>query len=145
MYCDLLDLHVQTHSFPPRRSSDLIHPCRPSDTPMKTAYIDCTEYGFDIIQKHALMDRVPGMLLQVGDPDNDALHDLLNGASAIINGHTLMDDALLARCDALKTIVFLGTGASSYIDMQAAARRTIDIVPNQGYGDRTNAEHAFAM
>src|SRR3546814_7518098 len=95
---------------------------------MKTAYIDCTEYGFDIIQKHALMDRVPGMLLQVGDPDNDALHDLLNGASAIINGHTLMDDALLARCDALKTIVFLGTGASSYIDMQAAARRNIDIV-----------------
>src|SRR3546814_15574533 len=29
--------------------------------------------------------------------------------------------------------------------MQAAARRNIDIVPIQGYGDRTNAEHAFAM
>src|SRR3546814_17310950 len=112
---------------------------------MKTAYIDCTEYGFDIIQKHALMDRVPGMLLQVGDPDNDALHDLLNGASAIINGHTLMDDALLARCDALKTIVFLGTGASSYIDMQAAARCNIDIVPIQGYGDRPKDDHAFGM
>lgn len=112
---------------------------------MKTAYIDCTDYGHAIIQAHSLLERTPGMILNVGDPDGPALDALLDGTSAIINGHTIMDSGLLRRSSALKTIVFLGTGASSYIDMRACEQHGIEVITMQGYGDRTNAEHAFAM
>ncbi|TCT09555.1 2-hydroxyacid dehydrogenase [Paralcaligenes ureilyticus] len=112
---------------------------------MKTVYIDCTEYGHSIIKEHSLLDRIPGLVLNVGDPDENALHSLLDGATAIVNGHTVMDAGLLGRCSALKTIVFLGTGASSYIDLAAAEKCGINVLTVRGYGNRTNAEHALAL
>jgi D-3-phosphoglycerate dehydrogenase len=112
---------------------------------MKTVYIDCTEYGHSIIKEHSLLNRVPGLVLNVGDPDENALHFLLDGATAIVNGHTVMDAGLLGRCSTLKTIVFLGTGASSYIDLAAAEKYGINVLTVRGYGNRTNAEHALAL
>ncbi|MGH7152333.1 MAG: 2-hydroxyacid dehydrogenase, partial [Acetobacteraceae bacterium] len=48
----------------------------------------------------------------------------------------------VARC---RSIVFLGTGASSYIDMEAARALDIRVRTIRGYGDRSVAEHAFAL
>ncbi len=45
----------------------------------------------------------------------------------------------------MRTIVFLGTGASTYIDVEAAERLGIRVRTVRGYGDRTIAEHAFAL
>jgi D-3-phosphoglycerate dehydrogenase len=45
----------------------------------------------------------------------------------------------------LKAIVFMGTGASSYVDMDAAERLGIRVRTISGYGDRTVAEHAVAL
>ena len=45
----------------------------------------------------------------------------------------------------LRSIVFLGTGASSYIDIASAERRGICVCTIRGYGGRTVAEHAFAL
>ncbi|HEX9646218.1 MAG TPA: NAD(P)-dependent oxidoreductase, partial [Alphaproteobacteria bacterium] len=50
-----------------------------------------------------------------------------------------------AACPGLRTIVFMGTGASSYIDLDAARRRGIRVHTISGYGDRSVAEHALAL
>jgi D-3-phosphoglycerate dehydrogenase len=42
-------------------------------------------------------------------------------------------------------IVFLGTGASSYVDLAAAAARGVAVHVVPGYGNRAVAEHALAL
>ena len=62
-----------------------------------------------------------------------------------MNDHTRMDEALLAACPNLKSIVFLGTGAASFIDLAAAERLGIRVRAYGGYGDQSVAEHAIAL
>ncbi len=111
---------------------------------MKCVYIDCTEFGQSVLTP-AILARLPGVVVHAGDPDAETLISMMAGAVGVINGHTLMDAALLERSEALRTIVFLGTGASTYIDLPAAKRLGITVRTVQGYGDRTIAEHAFAL
>ena len=70
---------------------------------------------------------------------------LLADSPFAMNDHTLFDEALLAACPALKVIVFLGTGAASYIDLAAAERLGIRVRAYGGYGDQSVAEHALAL
>jgi D-3-phosphoglycerate dehydrogenase len=111
---------------------------------MKSVYIDCTDFGQSVLTP-AILDKVPGLAIHMGDPDPATLEAMLDGAVGVINGHTIMDEAMLKRCTALRTIVFLGTGASTYIDVAAAERLGINVRTVRGYGDRTIAEHAFAL
>lgn len=111
---------------------------------MKSVYIDCTDFGQSVLTP-AILDKVPGLAIHMGDPDPTTLEAMLDGAVGVINGHTIMDEAMLKRCTALRTIVFLGTGASTYIDLAAAKRVGINVRTVRGYGDRTIAEHAFAL
>src|SRR5713101_8787703 len=56
-----------------------------------------------------------------------------------------MPTALLAQCRELKHIVFLGTGASSYMDVAALNGLGIEVHTIKGYGDTAVAEHAMAL
>jgi D-3-phosphoglycerate dehydrogenase len=56
-----------------------------------------------------------------------------------------MDATLLAGCPSLRRIVFLGTGAASFIDLAAAERLGIRVRAYGGYGDQSVAEHAVAL
>jgi len=91
------------------------------------------------------LGRPATLKVHEGDPARCELSQLMGGAFVVINGHTRMDDALLSRATKLRSIVFLGTGASSHIDLDAASRRNIRVRTIRGYGDRTVAEHAFAL
>ncbi len=70
---------------------------------------------------------------------------LLASYDTCIDDHTYFDADLLARCPDLKRIVFLGTGASSFIDLEAAARHGIAVDTIKGYGDTTVAEHTITL
>lgn len=111
---------------------------------MKCVYLDCTEFGRSVLTP-AVLDKVPDLVLHIGDPDPATLEALMDGAIGVVNGHTTMDDAFLSRHRALRTIVFLGTGASTYVDVNAARRLDIRVRTVRGYGDRSVAEHAFAL
>ena len=97
----------------------------------------------------ALMTETPslaaGLEVRQGDPTPDELTELLKHAEVVLNGHTLMDAAVLAAAPKLRSIVFLGTGAASYVDLAEAARRGVQVRVVRGYGDRTVAEHAFGL
>jgi D-3-phosphoglycerate dehydrogenase / 2-oxoglutarate reductase len=111
---------------------------------MKSVYIDCSPFARSVLTPDMLKAH-PDLITYDGDPDPATLDALMQDATAIINGHTYMDAAFLARYPALRSIVFLGTGASSYIDVEAASRQGIAIRTVRGYGDRTIAEHGFAL
>jgi D-3-phosphoglycerate dehydrogenase / 2-oxoglutarate reductase len=107
-----------------------------------TIYVDCSAMMRELIDEIG----VPaGMNVCDGDPTPAELEALVADAVIVLNGHTRMDAALLAAAPHLRSVVFLGTGASSYIDMTEAQRSNIRVRPVRGYGDRTIAEHAFGL
>jgi D-3-phosphoglycerate dehydrogenase len=70
---------------------------------------------------------------------------VLQGFDTCIDDATYFNEATLSRCSALKHIVFLGTGAGSFIDLAAAARLGIKVSTIKGYGDTAVAEHAMGL
>lgn len=78
-----------------------------------------------------------------GQPEN--IPALLGDHSVCIIDHTFFDADLLAKCTKLKRIVFLGTGAASFVDLAAAAKCGIAVDTIKGYGDTTVAEHTIAL
>ncbi len=115
---------------------------------MSICYIDCSPLMRELLDEALAEQALPAawpIRVNLGDPAPDAIPALVGDARILLNGHTDFGDDLIAACPKLRSIVFLGTGASSYIDLAAAARRDIDVRTVKGYGDRSIAEHAFAL
>ena len=111
---------------------------------MKTIFVDCTDQLQPLFAKaHGPGD--PPIAINPTTPDKDALPALVDGYDACVVDHSYFPAAVLERCRTLRHIVFLGTGAASYIDLDAAARRNITVHTIKGYGDVSVAEHAIAL
>jgi D-3-phosphoglycerate dehydrogenase / 2-oxoglutarate reductase len=111
---------------------------------MKAIFVDCPPFLHELYQgEHAAI--VPDLEVNVGSPSRDEAIALLADAAFAMNDHTQMDEAFLAACTSLKAIVFLGTGAASFIDLAAAERLGIRVRAYGGYGDQSVAEHAVAL
>jgi D-3-phosphoglycerate dehydrogenase len=111
---------------------------------MKAKFFDCPPFLHDLYQGD-LARIVPDLEINVGNPSRDETIALLADAGFAMNDHTMMDEELLAACKSLKVIVFLGTGAASFIDLAAAERLGIRVRAYGGYGDQSVAEHAVAL
>jgi D-3-phosphoglycerate dehydrogenase len=83
---------------------------------LKSLFIDCND------QLAPVWKRV----VRAEDPPIDVnraafapaeLSRLLNGYDICIDDHSYLPTALVERCDRLKHIVFLGTGAGSYMNV----------------------------
>lgn len=111
---------------------------------MVAKFIDCPEFLADLYTAD-MQDIVPDLDLRTGDPTPEDLTKLLADCRFLMNDHTKMNSDLLESCPNLKTVVFMGTGASSYIDLSAAHRLGIGVRTIRGYGDRSVAEHAIAL
>src|SRR6202050_3607860 len=111
---------------------------------MKSLFIDCND------QLAPVWERV----LRPNDPPIDVnrkpfekteLPRLLKGYDICIDDHSYMPTDLVAQCDALKHIVFLGTGPSSYMNVGEVEARGVSVHTIKGYGDTAVAEHAIAL
>jgi D-3-phosphoglycerate dehydrogenase len=78
----------------------------------------------------------------VAEPD---VPKAVAGYDTVINDATYFSEPTLKACTDLKHIVFLGTGASSFVDVAAAQRLGIKVSTISGYGDTTVAEHAMGL
>jgi len=110
----------------------------------KAVFIDCPEF-LSQLYNDELRAILPDLVMNVGDPPRGDTPAMLSGAVGAINDHTFMDEACLKACTSLKTIVFMGTGASSYIDVSTAEKIGIRVRTIRDYGNRTVAEHAVAL
>jgi D-3-phosphoglycerate dehydrogenase / 2-oxoglutarate reductase len=111
---------------------------------MKATFIDCPPFLHELY-RGGLDAIVPDLSINIGSPSPDAVIRLLEGSVFAMNDHTTMDATLLAACPSLRCIVFLGTGAASFIDLAAAERLGIRVRTYGGYGDQSVAEHALAL
>lgn len=111
---------------------------------MRTLFIDCND------QLASVWERV----LRTGDPpievnrrpfERTDLPRLLDGYNICIDDHSYMPTELVAQCAALKHIVFLGTGPSSYMNPAELTARGVTVHSIKGYGDTAVAEHTVAL
>jgi D-3-phosphoglycerate dehydrogenase / 2-oxoglutarate reductase len=81
------------------------------------------------------------------DPDitSDQLPKLLDGAEIAIVDHTALPTGIARQCAGLKHVVFLGTGARSYMNPEELAALGISVHLIKGYGDTAVAESAVAL
>ena len=111
---------------------------------MKSLFIDCNDQ----------LAPVWASVVRPDDPPIDvnrkpyALCDLpavLKGYDICIDDHSYLPTDLVDKCDALKHVVFLGTGAASYMNIAELAERGIKVDTIRNYGDTAVAEHAIAL
>lgn len=70
---------------------------------------------------------------------------LLGGAEIGVVDHTALPTDVARKCTGLKHVVFLGTGARSYMDPEGLAELGICVHLIKGYGDTAVAEAAIAL
>ncbi len=111
---------------------------------MTAMFLDCIEEVVDLWQQ-VQRPGDPAIAVHMSPVATGDVPGLLAGYDTCINDHTYFDDALLGQCTGLRRIVFLGTGASSFIDLAAAKRHGIDVHTIHGHADTTVAEHTITL
>jgi D-3-phosphoglycerate dehydrogenase / 2-oxoglutarate reductase len=81
------------------------------------------------------------------DPDvtPEQLPGVLDGAGIAMVDHTALPTAIARQCTGLKHVVFLGTGARSYMNPEELAELDIAVHLIRGYGDTAVAESTIAL
>jgi len=111
---------------------------------MKSIFIDCNKQLAPVFARVGRPGDPP--ITVHGEPFQSAdLPRLLAGYDICLDDHSYMPTEQIARCRGLKHIVFLGTGASSYMDVPALERLGIRVHTIKGYGDTAVAEHTVAL
>ena len=110
----------------------------------KTLFIDSTPDIDSVWKKVHGPSDIP-VAVNMGPVAADAIPRLIEGYDTVINDATYFNEETLKRCTGLTHIVFLGTGAASFVDLAAAAKVGIKVSTISGYGDTTVAEHAMGL
>lgn len=104
------------------------------------------------------VDDLASVFLRVKKPDDpavdvneqsdipaEALPGLLAGYDFVLDDHTKMPTEAMQLCTGLKHVIFLGTGARSYMNPEELAALGITVHIIKGYGDTAVAEHTIAL
>ncbi len=111
---------------------------------MRAIFVDCTDDLARVMEERGL--HVPdSVVINKGNPDDNDLVRLCADREVIFVEHTVVPPHVLVACPSIRAIVFMGTGAGTYIDLVDAARRGVEVRTVPGYGDRAVAEHSFAL
>lgn len=111
---------------------------------MKKVFVDCTPELHQLFESESL--TVPDDLeIRDGTFDDAELSAWCDGAETILVEHTNIPDSILTSNSSLRHIVFMGTGAASYINLPLAKEVGIKVSTVAGYGNRAVAEHAIAL
>ena len=109
-----------------------------------TLFIDSTP-DIDLVWKRVHRPDDIAVAVNRGPVAEGDIPGKVAGYDTVINDATYFNEATLKRCAGRKHIVFLGTGAASFVDLAAAQRLGIKVSTIAGYGDTTVAEHAMGL
>lgn len=114
---------------------------------MRAAFVDANPALRAIAER--LAASIPGLEFELSfgsaDIAPEALAEAIAGAGIAVIDHTAFATEVALRCSGLGHVVFLGTGARSYMNPEelAALGITVDII--KGYGDTAVAECAIGL
>jgi D-3-phosphoglycerate dehydrogenase / 2-oxoglutarate reductase len=112
---------------------------------VKGIFIDAGEEMAAVYDRVVRPDDPPITVNTQPDVPPADLPRLLAGQDFVLNDHSFMPTEVMARCTGLKHVIFLGTGARSYMNPEELADLGILVHTIKGYGDTAVAEHAIAL
>ncbi len=111
---------------------------------MKALFLDCNDQLGPIFQRVHRPDD-PSIAVNMEPYDRAAIPQLLEGYAVCLDDHSYLPNEIVARCRTLRHVVFLGTGAASYMDIPALKQLGVTVHTIKGYGDIAVAEHTIAL
>jgi D-3-phosphoglycerate dehydrogenase / 2-oxoglutarate reductase len=111
---------------------------------MKSLFVDCNHQLAPVFARVHRPDDPP-VTVNTKPFVSEDLPGLLDGYGICLDDHSYMPTPLVAQCRNLKHIVFLGTGAASYMNIAELGELGITVHLIRGYGDTAVAEHTVAL
>src|SRR5579883_2301207 len=112
---------------------------------MRAVFVDADDTLAAIAEKLRRKDDPPVVIHRDPEVTSDELPAVLGEAEIAIVDHTQLPTGIAASCRRLKHVVFLGTGARSYMSPEELAAHGITVHTIKGYGDTAVAECAIAL
>ncbi len=112
---------------------------------MRGIFMDAVDDLADVFRRVVRDDDPPVDVQERAHVAPEELAGLLHGYDFVLDDHTQMPTAAMRECRDIKHIIFLGTGARSYMNPEelAGIGKTVHII--KGYGDTAVAEHTIAL
>jgi len=99
----------------------------------------------EVFRRVARPDDPPVDVNEQADVAPEELPGLLAGYDFVLDDHSQMPTAQMRACPGLRHIIFLGTGARSYMNPDELAGLGVTVHTIKGYGDTAVAEHSVAL
>jgi D-3-phosphoglycerate dehydrogenase / 2-oxoglutarate reductase len=112
---------------------------------VRGVFVDANESLAVIFERLATPGDPPVRIHRDPDITSDQYPAILDGAEIAIVDHTALPTDIAGQCAGLKHVVFLGTGARSYMNPEELAELGIAVHLIKGYGDTAVAECAIAL
>jgi D-3-phosphoglycerate dehydrogenase len=113
---------------------------------MHAVFVDAEESMAVLFERISTPLDLPMIINRDPDVRPEDLPDVLFGNAPIaIIDHTSLPTEIAAQCTGLKHVVFLGTGARSYMNPEELAELGIEVHLIRGYGDTAVAECTIAL
>jgi len=112
---------------------------------LRGVFVDANESLAVIFERLEKPDDPKVRINRNPDIKSDQLPEALDGAEIAIVDHTALPTDVARKCSGLKHVVFLGTGARSYMNPEELSQLGISVHLIKGYGDTAVAESAIAL
>src|SRR4051795_263590 len=112
---------------------------------VRGVFVDANESLAVIFERLAKPGDPPVRIHRDPDITSDQVPGILHGAEIVIVDHTGLPTDIVKKCTGLKHVVFLGTGARSYMNPEELAELGVTVHLIKGYGDTAVAECAIAL
>jgi D-3-phosphoglycerate dehydrogenase len=122
-----------------------LHKQRNGEISVRGVFIDANKSLADIFDRQRKSGDPEVRINHNPDITADEVPAVLAGAEIIIIDHTPLPTEVAKKCAGLKHVVFLGTGARSYMNPDELAEIGIAVHLIKGYGDTAVAECAIAL
>ena len=111
----------------------------------RAVFVDANDTLGDVVERLLAPDDPPVAVNRQPSITPAELPAVLEGAAIAIIDHTHFPTAIAGTCRELRHVVFLGTGARSYMNPEELAERGIEVHTIKGYGDTAVAECAIGL
>lgn len=108
-------------------------------------FIDADDAMAQVHQAVTRPDDPPIRVNRAMDVRPEDLPALLRGHTVLLSDHTPLPTAAMRQCPHVRHVIFLGTGARSYMQPEELAGLGITVHTIAGYGDTAVAEHSIAL
>jgi D-3-phosphoglycerate dehydrogenase len=112
---------------------------------MRAIFIDATPVLAEVTERLKRPDDGPLAINRQMNVEGSGLPRLIGDAEIVLIDHTALPAAIARQCRSLRHVIFLGTGARSYMNPEELADLGIVVHTIRGYGDTAVAEMTIAL